>query len=77
MECKLMKNQSSSDKLAALAVAVLLMLAAWGNAVVMLVVAALGLAVSVLFYRKSIARGGVLAATVAFVLAIVIAVVIL
>jgi hypothetical protein len=68
-----MNNQSPSEELAALAVAVLLVLTAWGNAVVMLVVAALGLAVSALFYRKSLARGGVLAATVGFVLAIVIA----
>jgi hypothetical protein len=68
-----MNNQEPSDRLAALVVAVLLILAAWGNALVMLVVAALGLAGCVLFYRKSISRGGVLAATVGLVLAIVIA----
>jgi hypothetical protein len=72
-----MNNQSPSDKLAALAVAVLLILAAWGNAVVMLVVAALGLAVCVLFYRKSMARGGALAATLGLVLAVVIALIML
>jgi len=65
-----MDNQSLSDKLAAVAVAVLLILTAWGNAVVMLVVAALGLAVMVFFLRKNVARGGTLAATVGFVLAI-------
>ncbi|MGD2147079.1 MAG: hypothetical protein PVH41_10325 [Anaerolineae bacterium] len=72
-----MNNQQTSDKLAALVVAVLLILAAWGNAIVMLVVAALGLAVCVLYYRKSISRGGVLAATVGLVLAIVIALIML
>jgi hypothetical protein len=72
-----MNNQSLSDKLAALAVAVLLILTAWGNAVVMLAVGALGLAVSALFFRKSIARGGALAASVGFVLAIVIALIML
>lgn len=72
-----MNNQSLSDKLAALAVAVLLILTAWGNAVAMLVVAVLGLAAGVLLFRKSIARGGALAATVGFMLAIVIATIML
>jgi hypothetical protein len=72
-----MNNQSLSDKLAALVVAVLLILTAWGNAVALLVVAVLGLAVGVLLFRKSIARGGALAATVGFVLAIVIALIML
>ena len=68
-----MNNQSLSDKLAALAVAVLLILTAWGNAFAMLVVALLGLVIGLLFFRRSIGRGGVLAATVGFILAIVIA----
>jgi hypothetical protein len=72
-----MNNQSLSDKLAALAVAVLLILTAWGNAEVMLAVAVLGLAVGALFFRKSIARGGALATSVGFVLAIVIALIML
>jgi hypothetical protein len=72
-----MNNQSLNDKLAALAVAVLLILTAWGNAVAMLVVAVLGLLVGLLFLRKSITQGGALAAAVGFVLAIVIALVIL
>jgi len=74
---KPMNNQSHSDKFAALAVAILLILTAWGNAVAMLVVSLLGLAVGFLFFRKSVARGGALAATVGFVLAIIIAVVFL
>jgi len=72
-----MNDQSLSDKFAALAVAVLLILTAWGNAVAMLVVAVLGLVVGLLLFRKSITRGGALAATVGFVLAIVIALVML
>lgn len=72
-----MDNQSWSDKFAALAVAVLLILTAWGNALAMLVVSLLGLVVGLLFFRKSITRGGALAATVGFVLAIIIALVFL
>lgn len=68
-----MNNQSLSDRFAALAVAVLLILTAWGNAVAMLVVAVLGLVVGLLLFRKGITRGGVLAATVGCALAIVIA----
>jgi hypothetical protein len=51
----------------------LLILMAWGNAVAMLVAAGIGLVVSLLLFRKSIARGGALTATVGFVLAIIIA----
>lgn len=72
-----MDNQSLNDKLAAVAVSLLLILAAWGNAVVMLIVAVLGLVVSVLFFWKSIGRGGVLSATLGFALAIAIALIML
>lgn len=72
-----MGNQSLTDNLAAAAVAVLLILTAWRNAGAILVVAMFGLVVGVLFLRKSIARGGALAAAVGFVLAIVIALVML
>lgn len=72
-----MDNQSLSDKLAAVSVALLLILTACGNAVVMLVVAALGLVVSVIFFRKSITRGGALSATLGFVLATAIALIML
>jgi hypothetical protein len=72
-----MNNHSLSDKLAALAVVVLLILTAWGNAVVMLAVAALGLAVTMLPVRNNVARGGPLAATVGFVLAIGLALILL
>jgi hypothetical protein len=72
-----MNNQTLSDKFAVIAIAVLLILTAWGNALAMLVVSVLGLVVGLLFFRKSIARGGALAATVGFVLAIIIALVLL
>lgn len=72
-----MNNQSLNDKLATIVVAVLLILTAWGNAVVMLVVSLLGLAVGLLFFRKSITQGGSLAAIDSFALAIIIAFVML
>lgn len=72
-----MDNQPLSDKLAALAVALLLILTAWGNAVVMLVVAILGFVASVIFFRKQITRGGALSATLGFVLAIAIGLIML
>jgi hypothetical protein len=72
-----MDRQSLNDKLAAIIVAVLLILTAWGNAVVMLVVSLLGLVVGLLFFRKNITKGGPLAAVVGFVLAIIIAFVML
>lgn len=70
-----MNDQSISDKIAAIVVALLLILTAWGNATVMLIVSILGLVVMVLISRKNITRGGALAATVGFVLAIIIALV--
>jgi hypothetical protein len=72
-----MDNQTLSDKLAAVAVALLLILTAWGNAMTMLIVAALGLAVSLILFRKQITRGGALSATLGSVLAIAIALVML
>jgi len=72
-----MDNQSLSDKLAAIAVALLLILTAWGNAVIMLIVAALGLAVSVILFCKQITRGGVLSATSGLVLGIAVALIML
>jgi hypothetical protein len=71
-----MNNQSLSDRLAALSVVVLLMLTARGSAMVMLVFAVFGL-VGLLIFRKDIARRGAVAAAVGFVLAIVIALVML
>lgn len=68
-----MNKRSLSDKFTTLVVVMLLILTAWGNAVAMLVVAGIGLVVSLLLFRKSIARGGALTATVGFVLAIIIA----
>jgi hypothetical protein len=75
-ERKGMNNQSFSDRLAALSVVVLLMLTAWGSAVVMLVFAVFGL-VGLLIFRKDFARGEAVTAAVGFVLAIVIVLVML
>lgn len=72
-----MKNQSLSDKFAALSVVVLLLLTAWGNAMAMLVFAVFGLVVGLLIFWKGIARGGAVAATVGFLLTMVIALVML
>ena len=72
-----MNNEARSDQFAAIAVALLLILTAWGNALAMLVVSAFGLVVGMLFFRKSMARGGALVATVGFLIAIVIALIML
>ena len=70
-----MNDQSLSDKITALAVAGFLILTAWGNAIAMFVFALLGLILGLLFFRRSIGRGGVLAVIVGFTLSIVIALV--
>jgi len=60
-----MVNPSTSDKLSAIAVTLLLILTPWGNATVMLIVAIHGLLVELLFiFRENKTRGGALAATV-------------
>jgi hypothetical protein len=69
-----MNDQSLSDRLAALAVVILLILTAWGNALAMLVVSLLGLLVGFLFFGKSIAKGGALVATVGFAMGVAMAV---
>lgn len=68
-----MAKQSSNDKFAAITVAGLLLLTAWGNANAMLIFGALGLVIGVLFFRKNLGRGAMLAATVGCVVAILIA----
>ena len=66
-----MVNPSTSDKLSAIAVTLLLILTPWGNATVMLIVAILGILVGLLFiFRENKTRGGALAATVGFEIAI-------
>jgi len=68
-----MSDQTLSDRIAAVAIAVMLILTAWGNAVAMLVVSGLGLIAGLLFFRKSLTRGAALAAAVGFGVAIIIA----
>jgi hypothetical protein len=69
---KIMNDKSTSDKLAAIVVALLLILTAWGNATVMLIISILGL-ILLLIFRQNITRGGTLAAAVGFVLSVGIA----
>ena len=65
-----MNNLSTSDKLSVIVVAVLIILTAWGNATVMLIVSILGLvAMHIVLYAKK-PRSGYFAATVGFTLAI-------
>jgi CHASE2 domain-containing sensor protein len=65
-----MNNQSLYDTLTALAVVALLLLTAWGNAMAMFLVAAVGLAALVFLTRKRTSRGRLLAAAVGSVVAI-------
>ena len=68
-----MKYQSLSDEYEAVVVAILLILTAWGNAMAMLIVGAIGLVVFVLISRKNMPRGGAMAAIAGFILSMVIA----
>jgi hypothetical protein len=70
-----MKNPALADWFAAVTVALLLVLTAWGNAVAMFVVSTLALVVSLLVFGRTFARGGALAAAVGCVVAMVIALV--
>lgn len=60
-ECIAMKTQTLADLYGALTCLLLLILTAWGNAVAMFVVAALGLGVGVLIFRRSFWRGALAA----------------
>ena len=70
-------DQTLSDKLAAIAVALLLILTAWGNAAIMLTVSALGLVVSAILLRRRITQGGALSAALGCVVAVAVALVML
>ncbi len=72
-----MADWSKSDMYAAVVVAVLLILTAFGNAVAMLVVSAVALAVGFVIHRGRLGAAGALAAVVAAVTAVVIALVFL
>ena len=72
-----MNNLSTSDKLSAVVVAVLIILTAWGNATVMLIVSILGLVAMLFALSGKKPLGGYFAATVGFVLAIGISLVVL
>jgi hypothetical protein len=72
-----MDDQTLSDKLAAMAVALLLILTAWGNGAIMLIVAVLGLVVSVILFRKRITQGGALSAALGCIVAVAVALIML
>ena len=65
-----MKEKRLPDGAAAAAVALVLLLTAWGNAYAMLLVGIVGLIVGLVFFRNTLARGGALAALVGCLLAI-------
>jgi hypothetical protein len=68
-----MDKKAFCDRLAAGIVSILLILAAWGNATAMLVFSYLGIFLGVIFFRKQLTQGGLLVATVGFVISIIIA----
>jgi hypothetical protein len=72
-----MNDRQLSDRVAALLVAVLILLTAFGSGWVLLIASVLALAVGVLLFRKSLRKGGALVAFVGFLMALVIAVVFL
>ena len=63
---------NKDDAFPAVAVAVLLILTAWGNAIAMMIVSAVGLIIGLFLYRGRFLKGGLLAAAVACVVAFVI-----
>lgn len=72
-----MENQPRDIKLAAIAVSLLLILAAVGDAIVMLTCAVIGLAILMYISWKSITRRAILVATMGLTLAISISIVVL
>jgi hypothetical protein len=73
----LMTNQSLSEKFSLIVVIVLLLLTAWGNALVLFAFSVLALIAGFLIFRKNLTRGAALAATAGSIIAIVIALIIL
>ena len=65
--------KEKEDALAAIAIAVLLILTAWGNAVAMLIGSLVGLVLMTIFFKGRLHHGAGLAAAVAVVVAAVIA----
>jgi hypothetical protein len=72
----LITNQSLSEKFTLLVVIVLLLLTAWGNALVLFAFSVLALIAGLLIFRKNLTRGATLTATVGSIIAIVIALII-
>lgn len=70
-------DRTLSDKMAAVAVALLLILTAWGNAAILLIASVLGLVASAILYRTRITQGGALSAALGCMVAVAVAVVML
>jgi asparagine N-glycosylation enzyme membrane subunit Stt3 len=66
-----MKN--ADDAFAAIAVSLLLILTAWGNAIAMFAVSAIGLVIAFIVFKGRTFRGSLLAATVGLVTAAAVA----
>jgi asparagine N-glycosylation enzyme membrane subunit Stt3 len=71
-----MKSITLPDIYAAVTVALLLILTAWGNALAMFVVAAVGVVLGLLIFGRRFARRGAVAAVIACGVAVVIALII-
>jgi hypothetical protein len=71
------EKRPGSDWKIAIIVCLMLLLTAWGNAYSMLLVGGIGLAIGLVFFRKTTARRGVLVAFVACFLAISLAIIML
>ena len=66
--------KEKEDALAAIAIAILLILTAWGNAVVMMIGSLVGLVLMMIFFKGKLHHGAGLAAIVAIVVAVTIAI---
>jgi hypothetical protein len=71
-----MNSTTLSDAYAAITIALLLNLTAWGNALAMFIVAAIGIALGLVIFGRRFARRGAAAAVVACGVAVVIALII-
>jgi hypothetical protein len=68
-----MKNTAVSSIYTAVTLLALVILTAWGNALAMLVVSILGIAIGLLLFGRNFARGGAVVAVVACVVAFAVA----
>jgi hypothetical protein len=65
-----MDDQSKSDLLTAISIALMVIFIAWGNALAMLIISILGLGAMLVFFRKLYSGIGALPATFGFALSV-------